>query len=105
MISMVRWLIPKRMSLMTAQMRTEQEVLRRLAETHAAIRPLLAQISDGQFAGGGMDDVTRDHIRSINLHIGRMADEMRGGREQTVEQIRSEIRLLARTIAALAEEG
>ncbi|HLS69537.1 MAG TPA: flagellar motor protein MotA [Kiloniellales bacterium] len=98
--------LTERLTLLTDQMRTEQEVLRRLAETHAAIRPLLAQIGESRFsAGNGLDEVTRDHIRSIDLHIGRMADELRGGREQTVEQIRSEIRLLARTIAALAEEG
>ncbi|HLS68267.1 MAG TPA: flagellar motor protein MotA [Kiloniellales bacterium] len=95
-----------RLTLLTDQMRTEQEVLRRLAETHAAIRPLLAQLSDNRLAaGGGMDEVTRDHIRSIDLHLGRIADDLRGGREQTVEQIKGEIRLLARTIAALAEEG
>lgn len=97
--------LTERLTLLTDQMRTEQEVLRRLAETHAAIRPLLAQLSEGRFANGGMDDATRDHIRSIDLHLGRIAGELRGGREQTVEQIRGEIRLLARTIAALAEEG
>ena len=97
--------LTERLTLLTDQMRTEQEVLRRLAETHAAIRPLLAQISDSKFSSGELDEVTRDHIRSINLNLGRVADELRGGREQTVEQIRSEIRLLARTIAALAEEG
>ncbi|MDF2095113.1 flagellar motor protein MotA [Aquibaculum arenosum] len=97
--------LTERLTLLTDQMRTEQEVLRKLAETHAAIRPLLAQLSESQMSNGGMDDATRDHIRNIDMHLSRMANEMRGGREQTVEQIRSEIRLLARTIAALAEEG
>ncbi|WP_366553098.1 flagellar motor protein MotA [Aquibaculum sediminis] len=97
--------LTERLTLLTDQMRTEQEVLRKLAETHAAIRPLLAQLSEAQMSNGGMDDATRDHIRNIDMHLSRMASEMRGGREQTVEQIRGEIRLLARTIAALAEEG
>lgn len=99
--------LTERLTLLTDQMRTEQEVLRRLADTHAAIRPLLAQLSEGGFAGGGggMDEATRDHIRSIDLHLGRVAAELRSGREQTVEQVRGEIRLLARTIAAMAEDG
>jgi len=99
--------LTERLTLLTDQMRTEQEVLRRLAETHAAIRPLLAQLTEGGFAagGGGMDEATRDHIRSIDLHLGRIAAELRGGREHTVDQIRGEIRLLARTIAAMAEDG
>jgi hypothetical protein len=98
-------LLTERLSVLTDQMRTEQEVMKRLAETHSAIKPLLQQLSDANFAGGGMDDATRDHIRSMNVNLGRVADELSSGRQYTVEQIRGEIRLLARTIAALAEES
>ncbi|SMF33000.1 hypothetical protein SAMN06265365_11183 [Tistlia consotensis] len=97
--------LTERMSLMTDQMRTEQEVLRRLAETHSALRPILGQLAEANFQAGGLDDATKDHIRSMNMNLARIAGELSVNRDHTVEQIRSEIRLLARTIAALAEEA
>lgn len=97
--------LTERLSVLTEQMRTEQEVMRRLAETHSAIKPLLQQLAEANLGGGGLDEATRDNIRTLALNVTRMAGEMERGREQTVEQIRGEIRLLARTIAALAEES
>jgi|TARA_R110002072_G_scaffold294053_3_gene463888 hypothetical protein len=97
-------LLTERMSLMTDQMRTEQEVMKRLAETHVALKPILSQLAEGGVAGGGMDDATRDHIRTMNSQLGQIANSMESGREQIITQVRSEVRLLARTIAALAEE-
>lgn len=99
-------ILTERLTQLTDQMRTEQEVMKRLADTHSAIRSLLNQLNEGNFAsGGGMDDATKDHIRNMNLYLSRISEEMSHGREQSVEQIRSEIRLLARTIAALSEES
>jgi hypothetical protein len=97
--------LTERLSVLTEQMRTEQEVMRRLAETHSAIKPLLQQLAESDLGGGGLDEATRDNIRTLSLNVTRIAGEVERGREQTVEQIRGEIRLLARTIAALAEES
>ena len=97
-----------RLTTLTDQMRTEQQVLRHLAETQTQMKSLLGRLSESHLeadAGQGMDEATRDHIRSMHLNIAKIASEMQSGREQSVEQIRSEIRLLARTIAALAEES
>ena len=97
--------LTERMSVLTEQMRTEQEVMRRLAETHSAIKPLLQQLGEASLGDrGGLDETTRDHIRTLALNVTRIAGEVERGREQTVGDIRAEIRLLARTIAALAEE-
>ncbi|MFC4353361.1 flagellar motor protein MotA [Fodinicurvata halophila] len=98
-------ILTERLTQLTDQMRTEQEVMKRLADTHSAIRTLLNQLNEGSFSGGGMDDATRDHIRNMNLYLSRISEEISHGREQSVEEIRGEIRLLARTIAALAEES
>jgi hypothetical protein len=54
---------------------------------------------------GGMDEATRNHIRNLEVYLARMLEEMSTGRAQTTQEIRNEIRLLARTIAAIAEEG
>ena len=94
-----------RLSSLTEHMRTEQSVMLSIAETQASLKPLLARIAEGSGEEGGLDKATKGHIRNLDLRLERMASEMAGGREQAVEELRSEIRLLTRTLAAMAEEG
>ena len=49
------------------------------------------------------DEVSRTHLRNIEALLTRQVDDSGEARVQAVEEIRQEIRLLARTIAALAE--
>jgi hypothetical protein len=51
-----------------------------------------------------MDEATRMHIRNMDAALSRMVEESGSGRLQMTQDIRNEIRLLARTIANLAEE-
>jgi hypothetical protein len=92
-----------RLSLMTEQMRTEQSVLLRFAETQSDMKPILQKLADARGGSGGLDDVSRGYLRSLEQNVGKLAQEAAQGREATVSEIRTEIRLLARTIAALAE--
>ena len=67
---------------------------------------MLSQLAEVNGARvGGLDDASRDHLRSMDLQMSRLVQEAAVGRSQAVEEIRSEIRLLARTIAALAEDS
>ena len=92
-----------RMTTLTDQMRTEQELMIRLAENQSELRPVLQRLADNQ--SGGMDEATRGHIRNLDNHMARMIEEAANGRIEIVQELRAEIRLLARTIAALAEEN
>ncbi|MBI3515959.1 MAG: flagellar motor protein MotA [Proteobacteria bacterium] len=95
-----------KLSVLADQMRAEQSLMLRLAENQTEMKPLLARLAE-QFDRGGMgfDDASRAHIRNLDLHLGRMLEETTQGRAQIIQDVRSEIRLLARTIAALAEES
>lgn len=93
-----------RMTTLTDQMRTEQELMVRLAENQAELRPVLQRLAESGNSGGGMDEATRAHIRNLDTHMARMLEEAAHGRTEIVQELRAEIRLLARTIAALAEE-
>lgn len=83
-----------RMGTMTDFMKTEQVVMKKLAET------LAASAGSSGSGSGSMDDATRTHIRNMDLCLARLLEESRVGREETVSQLRSEIKLLARTVAA-----
>lgn len=98
--------LSEKISLLTDQMRTEQSLMLRFAESQNDIRPILGKLSDG-IAGmsSGLDETTRAHIRNLDVYVARLIEEMIAGREETVRQIRSDIKLLARTIAAVADEA
>jgi hypothetical protein len=96
-----------RLSTMTDQMRTEQDLMRHLAEGQKQLQEVLTKLgaAEGAAAGEGLDATSRDHIRNISTTLNRMAEEMTAGREASTTMLRNEIRILTRTIAALAEES
>lgn len=52
----------------------------------------------------GIDPASRQHLRNIDVHLSRMMQEANNGPERTLGELRSDIRLLTRTVAALAQE-
>jgi hypothetical protein len=95
-----------RLALLADQMRTEQQLMIKIAENQSALAPVLTTLSDNLKRGAfGIDDQSRTHLRNLDHHLGRLIDEVAKGRQTAVGEIRSEIKLLARTIAALAESG
>ncbi len=94
-------------STLTDQMRAEQGLMLKLAEGQSELRPILARLADSasQPPGAVLDEATRTHIRNLDVHASRLVKDVSAGREDIIQQVRSEIRLLARTIAALAEDA
>ncbi|MBT6117742.1 MAG: flagellar motor protein MotA [Rhodospirillaceae bacterium] len=93
-----------RLSTLTDQMRTEQALMVRLAENQRDLGPILTRLVEAAEAGFGMDETTRNHIRNLDMGTQRLLEDQTRGREDGVREIRNEIKLLARTIAAIAEE-
>src|SRR6201996_6921127 len=99
--------LTEQMGLMTEQMRTQQDVLLRIASLQQELRPVLARLAEppARAGGGGSADAAPNPLGNLARQVSRLLEESVRGREQSVQEIRSEIRLLARTIAALAEEA
>ncbi|MBT3558028.1 MAG: flagellar motor protein MotA [Rhodospirillales bacterium] len=95
----------EQMSILTDHMRTEQTLMKSMAESQMGLQAVLTKMSDtgGANAASALDDASRGHIRSLDLLMGRLVEEMSTGRADMLQQIRSEIKLLARTVAALSE--
>lgn len=53
----------------------------------------------------GQSDAVRGHLRNIEGYMARLTEELAEGRAQSISELRNEIRLLARTIAAVADES
>lgn len=99
--------LAEKMGTLTDQMQTEQALMRRLAEGQNELKPILARLADGgaHAAMPALDEATRGHIRNLELYVARLVEEVSSGRDEIIHQVRSDIKLLARTIAALAEES
>ena len=88
---------------LTDQLRAQQQVVQRLMETQTDMRGVISKLADvAQHGGFGLDPNSRTHLRNIDALLARMADDISSGRNNAVQELRSEIKLLTRTIAVAA---
>ena len=92
--------LTEKLAMLTDQMRAEQALMVRLAESQMDMKPVLHRLSDLSSRDVGVDEATRAHIRNIDVYMTRLLEETVSGRTQMVEELRSEMKLLARIIAA-----
>jgi hypothetical protein len=91
--------LTERLTALGDQIATEQALLGRLIGSQEELRPIVARLVDGD---SGMDEATRNHIRNMDVYLARLLDETVQGRSQMTHELRSEIKMVARTIAAVA---
>ncbi len=94
-----------RLAVLGEHMKAGQLLMLRLAENQMELKPSLTRLATIAENSLGQDDVLRTHLRNIEAYVARLTEDLAEGRVQSVQEVRGEIRLLARTIAALAEEG
>ena len=92
--------LSERLATLADTMRANQQLMLRFAEGQQAMGPALARLADSRDG----DDVARAHLRNIEIYLQRILTESEQGRAQTTAELRSEIKILTRTIAALAED-
>jgi biopolymer transport protein ExbB/TolQ len=100
----------QKLSVLADQMRAEQQIMLRIVEGQRDIAPLIRGVGElaNAFSGagtaghGGMDETTKGHIRNIDASLTRMVSALAANRDDTVREIRNEIKLLAKTIASTA---
>jgi hypothetical protein len=82
-------------------MATLNERIGALAEAMRGSQQLMSRLAE---ASSGGDDVARTHLRNIELWLQRMAAEAEQGRVETTSDLRNDLRVLTRTVAALSTE-
>lgn len=86
------------------QMQNDQELTRRLLDTQREMRAAMERLGQMQEPReAGLDPASRQHLRNIDVHLARLLADSSDGRERTLSELRSDIRLLTRTVAALAQ--
>ena len=89
----------ERLASLADTMRANQHLMLRIAETQATLGPALQRLGDLQ----GGDEVSRGHLRNIEMGLQRLLTEGEQGRSRATTDLRNDLRLLTRTVAALAE--
>ena len=94
-----------KLGLFTDQMKAEQQVLLKVAEYQKDLAPLIEKIGHlgdvlSQPKASDEDNESNSHIRNIDQSLARLVVELTTGRDQLVKDLRSEIKLLAKTVAA-----
>jgi methyl-accepting chemotaxis protein len=84
-------------------MRTSQQLMLRIAEAQAAIGPVLQRLSEPR-REHGFEEAARTHLRNIELYLQRLLADAEQGRAQSTAELRNDLRILTRTVAALAED-
>ncbi len=90
--------LTEKIGTLSDSMRANQQLMLRIAESQAQLGPALTRLGER-----GTDEGAQHHLRSIDTLMQRLVTESEQGRVQSTSELRNDIRVLTRTLAALAE--
>lgn len=98
--------VGEKMSMLTEQMVSQQVLLKKMAQGQVDLQKQLenfaALIATPAF--DGKDEGIKQYLRNLDATTLRLLEETIEGRDRGIQELRNEIRLVARTISALAEQ-
>jgi hypothetical protein len=94
-----------RLSTLTEELHARNRLVDPAAGEQLQMRAVLERIATllERQGGGGIDEATRTHLKTLAAGIGRLIEDGAKERERAVTEIRNEIRLLARTLSVIAD--
>jgi methyl-accepting chemotaxis protein len=95
--------LSEHISTLTDSLRTSQQLMLRIAEAQVAMGPALQRLGE-QRRDQGYEEAARGHLRNIELYLQRLLTDAEQGRAQSTAELRNDLRILTRTVAALAED-
>jgi hypothetical protein len=93
--------LAEKMSAVADQIQSNQKALAKGSDKSIDITPLVEYMREHP---NGLDDPTKEHIRNMDISIRRLVEENNQGNRQLITELRSEIKLLAKTISAAVEK-
>ncbi len=73
----------------------QEQLIGQMGETHDQIAGLIAKLDEG---AGGMDAEARMRLRSIDVQMLRILEEMSAGRQETMGELRTDMAALVRAV-------
>ena len=94
--------LAEKMSAVADQIKTNQKNIEKNNGNSVDIKPIVDLMKDNL---NSFDEPTKEHIRSMDISIKRLVEENNQANKQLVSELRSEIKLLAKTISAAVEKN
>ena len=95
--------LTERIAALSDTMRANQQLMLHIAEGQQALLPALQRLAERR-GDTAHEEAMRGSLRGIEVAMQRWLVESEQGRAQSTAELRNDIRVLTRTIAALAEE-
>jgi hypothetical protein len=91
--------LTERLTELSDQLRAEQKLIMTLSRNQVELQPAITDLSNQvtEALSGNLE--ARDHLRSLDVAVGRLLDEVAGAREQLPQALRQEVRLLVQSLA------
>ena len=94
--------LAEKMAAVADQIKTNQKNIEKNNGNSVDIKPIVDLMKDNL---NGFDEPTKEHIRSMDISIKRLVEENNQANKQLVSELRSEIKLLAKTISAAVDKN
>jgi hypothetical protein len=94
--------LAERLAVLAEQMRATQVLMQRVADQNASLAPAMITLTEAM-ARPTMDEGARKNLRNIESLLARMLEDSAQGRAHATAELRSEIKILTRTITAISE--
>lgn len=91
--------LTSRLTELADHVRAEQQLVRGLARQQSELQPIVSRLAAAAESGWSADEAMRAHFRSMDMNLRRLTEESAVDRKQLIDELRNELRLLARTVA------
>ncbi len=95
-----------KLTTLSDQMQAEQDLMVKLVEAQMETKPILGRLAQTmeRAADRGLDESSRSHLKNLDVYVMRLLEETTQGRKELIDDVRSEIKLLTRTLAGMADQ-
>jgi hypothetical protein len=90
--------LTERLTELSDQLRAEQKVIMTLSKNQLDLHPALAELAHQTAGALASQEEMRDHLRNVDVALGRLVAEVSGARGEVSEALRQEVRVLARSL-------
>ncbi len=93
--------VGEKLSMMADQMSGHQNVMKKIAQNQIDLQESLIQATRNP-SQAALNEVISQHLRSLDTTSTKLLEEMVTGRTSSTQELRNEIRVIARTLSAIA---
>jgi len=91
----------EKLALMADQITAHQTVIKKIAQNQVDLQENIIQMSKNP-ASGAHDEAIKHLLRNLDATSTKMLEELVEGRNRSTQELRTEIRVIARTLSAIA---